>query len=159
MALGVDRNGLSLSVSTAIAPNSGPALATTFNVSIGTRGDVSHSVGQTVATGGASRTVSAGGSTSTATRYSSGTAVARASGRTSFGGVVRSQTRSVQQPPAGVDAPSHLAAIARATQPAHADGLSTERVPVESPRPRARQSPAHTRVVGGALFLVAEPPS
>ncbi|MCK4343084.1 MAG: hypothetical protein KAY37_15320, partial [Phycisphaerae bacterium] len=39
VALGVDRDGVSLSVSTAIAPQHGPAVATNFNMSIGTRGD------------------------------------------------------------------------------------------------------------------------
>lgn len=92
VALGFDADGLSLSLSTALAPRSGPALATTFNISIGTNGEVAHSVGTALATGGTARTVAAGGSAATARH--GGTAVAAASGRTQSGGTVRVATQS-----------------------------------------------------------------
>ncbi|MBK9118157.1 MAG: hypothetical protein IPM18_00920 [Phycisphaerales bacterium] len=63
VAVGVDANGLSLSLSHAIAPQHGPAIATNFNMSIGRDGEVNHSVGSAVATGGSGRTVMAGGQT------------------------------------------------------------------------------------------------
>lgn len=63
VAVGVDANGLSLSLSHAIAPQHGPAIATNFNMSIGRDGEVNHSVGSAVASGGSDRTVMAGGHT------------------------------------------------------------------------------------------------
>lgn len=98
VALGVDEDGLSFSLSTAVAPRNGPALATNFNVSIGTNGEVATSVGRAVASGGAERSVSAGGGSSSGDRFRSGSAVSQASGRTSFGGVVRAQTSSHHEP-------------------------------------------------------------
>lgn len=94
VALGLDRRGLSLSLSTAVAPRFGPALATNFNLSIGTDGQVAHSVGRSVARGGMERSTGVSGRTTTGTRHRSGSAVSAATGRTSYGGVVRARTSS-----------------------------------------------------------------
>lgn len=96
VALGLDENGLSLSVSTAIAPRRGPAVATNFNVTIGKGGRSSHSLGAAVATGGSRRTVSVAGSTTT---RRGGSSVSLASGKTSRGGIVRVKTYSRHQRP------------------------------------------------------------
>lgn len=91
VAVGVDENGLSLSVSTAVAGRVGPAIATNFNLTIDRDGDVAHSTGVSVANGPGPREVTAGGSTG-ATRNTIGA--------TSFGhakaphGTVRVITRS-----------------------------------------------------------------
>ena len=94
VAVGIDEHGLSFSLSTAIAPKNGRAIAANFNLSIDADGGSAHSVGKTVSTGGAARSASAGGSTSTGSNGS--VAASRASGSTSFGGVVRAETRSEQ---------------------------------------------------------------
>ncbi len=94
VAVGVDEHGLSFSLSTAIAPKNGRAIAANFNLSIDADGGSAHSVGQTVSIGGVRRSASAGGSTSTESNGS--VAASRASGSTSFGGVVRAETRSEQ---------------------------------------------------------------
>jgi len=87
VAVGVDEDGISVSVSNAIAPNRGPALATTFNLSIGRDGDVSHSRGISVADGPFEREATAGGST--AAERGRTTSTALAGGRTDrFGRVV-----------------------------------------------------------------------
>ena len=91
VAVGVDENGLSLSLSSAIAPRSGPALATNFNFSIGRDGQTSTSVGTAIASGSRDRTVSAGGSTTT---QRNGTTMSMASGRTGRGGTVQAHTES-----------------------------------------------------------------
>jgi len=96
VAVGVDENGVSLSVSTAVAPRSGPAVATNFNLSIGTNGEVARSTGRAEAVGGAARTVSAGGKASSTPAGS--VAISHASGSTSCGGVVRVNTRSHHEP-------------------------------------------------------------
>lgn len=94
VALGLDEEGLSLSLSTAVAPRLGPALATNFNISIGTDGQVAHSVGRALARGGRERTASVAGRTTTGTGCHSASAVSRATGRTSYGGVARVRTTS-----------------------------------------------------------------
>ena len=91
VAVGVDEDGVSLSLSTAIAPRLGPAFATNFNLSIGTDGSLSHSTSTSMALGGSSREVSAGGATTT---RRGGSATSLASGRTRHGGVVHATTRS-----------------------------------------------------------------
>jgi hypothetical protein len=96
VAVGVDRDGLSLSVSTALAPRNGRAIATTFNVSIGSRGVVARGSGQSVASGGRSRSVSAGGAVSTGTRARPAAAQVVTSGRTEHGGVVRARSDTSQ---------------------------------------------------------------
>ncbi len=96
VAVGVDRDGLSLSLSTAIAPQRGPALATNFNLSIGANGQVSHSNGQALAQGGRDRYVSAGGRSGT---HLGGSAISTARGLTRHGGIVRVSTQSRQDGP------------------------------------------------------------
>ena len=61
VAVGVDEDGLTLSVSLAVAPQRGPAVATNFNLSLGRNGAAAVSVGRSVAQGGATRTVTASG--------------------------------------------------------------------------------------------------
>jgi hypothetical protein len=90
VAVGVDENGLSLSVSHAVATPRGPAVATNFNLSIGTNGEVSHSTGTAISTGGRERSASAGGST--ATRIRNGGSVSFASGRAARNGTVVART-------------------------------------------------------------------
>ena len=92
VAVGFDEDGLSLSFSTAISPSRGPALGTTFNMTLGRNGEVAHSIGTSLATGGLARTVTVGGS-ATSTRYGS-TSAALAGGSTLGGGVVRASTTS-----------------------------------------------------------------
>lgn len=91
VAVGVDKDGISLSVSTAVAGKLGPALAATFNMSIGRDGEVSKSTGLTVARGAVEREASAGGATH-AGRFETG-AIATASGKAPLG-TVRVITRS-----------------------------------------------------------------
>ncbi len=92
VAVGFDEDGLSLSFSTAIAPRLGPAFGTTFNMTLGSNGEVAHSIGTSVATGGLARTVSVGGS-ATSTHFGS-TSTALAGGSTLGGGVVKASTTS-----------------------------------------------------------------
>jgi hypothetical protein len=94
VAVGVDKDGVSVSLSTAIAPRNGPALGANLNFSLSGNGQASVSRGATVARGGVSRAVAVGGRTQTATRYRNASSTAMASGKTSYGGVVRSSTRS-----------------------------------------------------------------
>ncbi len=61
VAIGVDEDGISLSVSLAVAPQRGPAYATNFNLSFDTNGDSAASFGTAIATGGTRRTITAGG--------------------------------------------------------------------------------------------------
>ena len=97
VAVGVDEEGLSLSVSRAIAPQRGPALATSFNLSIGRDGQVSGSTGLSVARGPLYRSATAGGQAQ-ASRYG-GTASAIASGRTDRFGHVRASTHASDSGP------------------------------------------------------------
>lgn len=92
VAIGVDEDGLTLSLSLAVAPNRGPAYATTFNFSIGADGEASTSIGTALATGGLARTVGAGGR-ATATPFGVN-ATSTAYGSTQHGGMVRAETRS-----------------------------------------------------------------
>lgn len=96
VAVGVDKDGISVSVSNAIAPNRGPAIATTFNLSIGRDGDVSHSVGTSIANGPFERSATAGGSTSAEHGRTASTAIA--GGRTDPYGRVVAETRSEDRP-------------------------------------------------------------
>ncbi|MBN1345256.1 MAG: hypothetical protein JXQ73_21365 [Phycisphaerae bacterium] len=91
LAVGIDRDGLDLSFSHAIAPQRGPAYAGTFNLSIGRDGSVSHSYGGAIAQGGSTRSVEATGATSS--RWN-GTALASAGGNTTRGGTVQARTYS-----------------------------------------------------------------
>lgn len=92
VAVGVDENGISLSVSLAIAPQRGPAYATNFNLTFDTNGDGATSFGNVVATGGTRRTVTAGGRATTAPRGPVATSMA--SGVARNGGIVRTVTHS-----------------------------------------------------------------
>lgn len=96
LAIGLDRDGLDFSYSHAIAGRYGPAYAGTFNLSIGTQGDVSGSYGGVVARGGAVRNVEAGGTTRSGLNGANATAFAR--GDTSPGGTVRATTHSYSRP-------------------------------------------------------------
>lgn len=91
IAVGVDEDGLSLSLSTAVASQRGPALATNVNISVGRDGRTSSSVGTAVARGGRERSVSVGGSTTTRPGRAT---ISHATGRTLGGGSVRAQTTS-----------------------------------------------------------------
>lgn len=91
VAVGFDERGLTLSVSNAIAPRHGPAIATNFNLSIGTDGSVSHSTGLAMALGKGNRSVTAGGS---ANSHRGGTARSFASGRSNSNGRVLTAGRS-----------------------------------------------------------------
>ena len=90
-AVGVDERGLSLSISTAIAPRRGPAIATNFNMSIDRSGRSSHSIGTAIAQGGTRRSATVAGSTTT---RRGGSSLSLASGRTRGGGIVRARTES-----------------------------------------------------------------
>jgi hypothetical protein len=92
VAVGVDEDGVSLSVSLAVAPQVGLGLATTFNMTIDRDGDVATSVGSALAFGGTSRTVTAGG-VATATPFRP-FASATVGGVTRNGGIVRVVTHS-----------------------------------------------------------------
>lgn len=92
-SFGIDRDGVSFSVSQALAPRFGPALASTFNVSIGFDGDVNTSHGSSIARGGNVREVNAGGFASS-NRYNGGTSGATAGGRTGPSGRVVAETKS-----------------------------------------------------------------
>ncbi len=97
VAVGVDEDGLSLSLSNAVATRHGPAVATNFNLSIGRDGEVSHSGGVAVADGPVHRSATAGGA-AFSDRHDSG-ALSYASGRTDPRGTVRAETRSESHRP------------------------------------------------------------
>jgi hypothetical protein len=92
LSVGLDQDGLSLSTSYAVAGQRGPAVAGTFNMNIGLDGQVSSSVGRSVAQGDPQRHVSAGGSAGSV--WGQPAAVATASGDTGPRGEVRAVTRS-----------------------------------------------------------------
>lgn len=96
VAVGVDEDGIALSVSNALATPGGPALAGNFNLSIDRNGGVSGSFGVTSASGPHFREASAGGASAT-TRHG-GTAISEASGRTDDHGVVRTRTGASNVP-------------------------------------------------------------
>jgi len=94
VAVAFDGDGLSLSVSNALAPRFGPAVATTFNLSIGMDGDVSRSGGIALAAGPIYRSASAGGRVGTG--RDAPPARAFATGRTDRFGRVHADTRAAQ---------------------------------------------------------------
>jgi hypothetical protein len=96
VAVGVDQGGVSLSVSLAVAPQSGPAYATNFNMSFDLDGGSSFSGGSSLATGGHSRTVSAGGQAGTGCGAKN---VSTAGGVTLGGGCVKAHTVSERKRP------------------------------------------------------------
>ena len=92
IAVGFDRDGLSLSTSYGVAGHIGPAVAGTLSVNIGLNGQVATSIGRTVARGDRARTVSvAGGSGS---RRGPARAWATSTGRTGPRGEVMSMAKS-----------------------------------------------------------------
>ena len=92
IAVGFDKDGLSLSISNAVAGRRGPALATTFNMTIGADGKVSHSLGVAISNGPIHRSASAGGKASSGRRHNTASSVA--SGKSDRFGTVRAATRS-----------------------------------------------------------------
>ncbi len=92
LAIGVDEDGASLSLSYAVAPNGGPAIGGTFNLSVDRDGRGSGGTGQVVATGGRQRQVEVGGITRT--NYGPPSTTVRATGQTRGGGQVEARTRS-----------------------------------------------------------------
>jgi len=92
VAVGVDEDGISLSISLAVAPQRGPAYATNFNLSFDTDGTSAASFGTALAAGGTRRTVSAGGRASATP--SGAVAASMAGGVTHNDGVVRAVTHS-----------------------------------------------------------------
>lgn len=100
LAVGVDRGGLDVSFSHAIAPKLGPAYAGTFNMSIGRDGEVNSSYGGALATGGIARSVEAGGTTRSDRR--GGDATAYATGNTIGGGRVIARTHADSSNPRGI---------------------------------------------------------
>lgn len=92
VAVGVDKDGLSLSISNAVAPRVGPALATNFNLTIDRDGDVSTSGGLVVANSPHHRSVTAGGDTGSGRGFASPRGTSYASGDTDRYGTVRAQT-------------------------------------------------------------------
>lgn len=94
VAVGVDENGITLSVSNALATKNGNAVAANFNLAIDRDGDVSHSGGVTVSKGPLEREASAGGSATNGNRWSAPVTTAVASGKTDPWGTVEAQTHS-----------------------------------------------------------------
>lgn len=92
VAVGVDEDGLSLSVSHAVAPRRGPAVGGTFSLSIGRDGQVARNSGFAVAEGPFEREVAVGGRAGSG-RFGS-TADGFASGRTDAFGRVRAGSDS-----------------------------------------------------------------
>ncbi len=96
VAVGVDKNGIDLSFSQAIAPKIGPSYAGTFNLSIGRDGEVNSSYGGVVAKGGVKRSVDAGGYASSGRL--GGSSGATATGKSLLGGSVKAHTESNSRP-------------------------------------------------------------
>ncbi len=98
LAVGVDRDGMDVSFSHAIAGPFGilPAYAGTFNLSIGRDGSVAGSYGGALANGGLVRSVEAGGVTRSGPHGSS--AQATAGGEATPGGTVQARTDSYSRP-------------------------------------------------------------
>jgi hypothetical protein len=97
VAVGFDESGLSLSVSNAAASRFGPAVATTFNLSIDRDGSVSRSGGLAVSNGPIYRSATAGGRVGTGREGRVATAIA--SGQTDRFGHVQAVTRSQNDRP------------------------------------------------------------
>ena len=91
VAVGVDENGVAISVSGAIAPKNGPAVATNFNLSVDRDGDVETSRSVSVARGPLHREASAGGATKSGRN---GMATSTAGGKTDRFGRVEAESRS-----------------------------------------------------------------
>jgi hypothetical protein len=98
LAIGVDRDGIDFSVSYALASRFAPALASTFNMSIGRDGSVASSGGLSLAGPAPIRSVNAGGFA----RSQPGGSIsgATAGSRSDPHGTVVSKTWSDSRPPA-----------------------------------------------------------
>lgn len=92
IAVGVDENGLAISLSNAVEHN-GLALATNFNINIGRDGDVSTSSGLALGRGGSQREAAVVGSAG-----HNRPALSIANARTERGGVAQVVTRAEQRP-------------------------------------------------------------
>lgn len=92
VAVGVDKDGLSISVSNAVAPRMGPAVATNFSMTLGRDGDVAKNHSVSVARGPLHREATAGGATGTNGRDAYATGIV--GGRTDRFGHVEAQTES-----------------------------------------------------------------
>lgn len=92
VAVGIDENGLSVSISHAVASQDGPAFATNFNYTFSRNGDVARSSGQVTASGGVERSVAVSGQTSSGRGGPAASSLA--TGRTTPGGIVRANVRS-----------------------------------------------------------------
>jgi hypothetical protein len=97
VAVGLDESGLSLSISQAVAPRGGQAIAATFNLSIDRNGQVSRSRGVSVADGPIRNSATAGGRVNTGRHGNAATAIA--SGKTDRFGRVQARTESKQYRP------------------------------------------------------------
>ena len=115
VAVGVDDDGLAISVSNALAPRNGPALATNFNLSIGRDGQASSSFGVSVADGPVHREAAVSGGAGT-TRHG-GVAISDASGRTDRWGTVRTRTGAEQRPGIGLRTTDPRRGLASAASP------------------------------------------
>lgn len=111
VAVGVDRDGISLSVSNAVASKRGPAIATNLNISIGRDGQRSVSLGAAVAQGGDRRVASAGGSA--VVRRGISPAVASASGETDRRGKVIVRTYAKDHKPERKSRPRRVIIVRR----------------------------------------------
>lgn len=98
VAVGVDRNGLALSVSTAYAPAGGPSIGTSFNINIGAAGGSAHSRGDATADGPIERNVAVGGQVGQSRGVPQATA--SASARSDRLGMAQAQTHSQSSPKA-----------------------------------------------------------
>lgn len=96
VAVGIDQDGLSLSISNAIATRNGTAIATNFNLEIERDGDVSWSRGAAVSNGPLQRSATVSGSAGNNGGH--GTAMSLASGKTDDFGRVRVATESHNRP-------------------------------------------------------------
>ncbi|HEY3243968.1 MAG TPA: hypothetical protein VGM03_11525 [Phycisphaerae bacterium] len=105
VAVGFDQEGLSLSLSNGVATRSGLAVATNFNLSIGSDGRVSGSSGNVVSAGTAYRAAETGGSTST---RRAAPAISFAAGRSDPAGQVRADTRAWTRPSIRYSAPLRI---------------------------------------------------
>lgn len=92
VAVGVDENGLSLSLSHALAPPGGPAVASSFHVTIDHNGDVARNVSLAIVRSPLERSVTAGGQTGTGRFVPHASGVA--TGRTDPFGRVQATSRS-----------------------------------------------------------------
>ncbi len=95
VAVGVDEDGLTVSISHAFAPRTGPAFATNLSFTFGRGGDVAQSAGQAHAQGGFERSVTAGGQSSSG--RGSAVATSLASGRANPGGIAHAKVVSEQE--------------------------------------------------------------